>query len=162
MMKRKEGRAMNEFQPYLIEPDPAENPRYPLDPSQRAEILEAGGGQSDIGALERLKPGHLPRSLCPRYVIRLRRSPAELAMVERIARQFVAALDARGRNDMASWLDLCGELKLQGAGMDHDHKRFLLWVLKQRGGPLAARLAVDGEEFRALKAAGWKEEISDE
>ena len=151
---------MNEFEQDLFPPSPEENPRFPLDPVQRAEILEAAGGQSDIVALERLRGD--TRNLCRRCVIRLRRVPDELAIVERMVRQFVARMDEKKRRGPVSFLDLCGELKLEGAAMDHDHKRFLFWVLKERGGPLAARLAADGEEFRALKAAGWKEEISDE
>lgn len=151
---------MSEEQTDLFPPDPEENPRWPLDPVQRAEILESGGGESDIAALERLRGD--ARNLCRLHVLRFRRWPGELATIEAIARRFLAAMDARERREPASWLDLCGELKLEGSGMDHDHKRFLLWVMKKRGGPMAARLAVDSREFRALEAAGWKEEISHE
>lgn len=118
------------------------------------------GGGHDIEALERLREP--ARSLCFCCVKRFRREPQEFEAVEQEASVFLAKLDAAGLNDLVSWLDLCGPLKLRKAPMDHDHKRFGLWVLKRRGGLLAQRLAVDSTEFRALEAAGWREAATHE
>lgn len=145
---------------WLFPPDPDDNPRRPFDPATRAEALEAGCTEADLAALERLRGP--ARRECLKHVVRLRRFPCELGMVEEEARRFASELDAEGNNAPVSWLDLCRPLKLRKASMDHDVKRFYCWILKRRGGALAGRLVVDSKEFRALENTGWREEATHE